>query len=219
MPWAALVDFELTLSLPPRVTADSGIDALSHAIEAYVSRRATMFSDAQALAALRAIGPNLRMAVHHGSDRKARAAMMLGATLAGMAFSNASVALVHGMSRPIGAAFHIPHGMSNAMLLPAVTEFGLDAAATRYADCARAMGVARGDDDDSAASAALLVELRSINADLSMPTIVAYGVDEVAFRAAMPTMARQALASGSPSNNPRVPDEAEVIEIYSRLLG
>ena len=100
MPWAALVDFELTLSLPPRVTADSGIDALSHAIEAYVSQKANLFSDAQALAALRAIGPNLRAVFRDGSDRKAREAMMLGATLAGMAFSNASVALVHGMSRP-----------------------------------------------------------------------------------------------------------------------
>ncbi|MET0772576.1 MAG: iron-containing alcohol dehydrogenase, partial [Candidatus Limnocylindrales bacterium] len=108
MPYAALVDYELTLSLPPRVTADSGVDALSHAIEAYVSRKANPFSDAQALAAMRAIGPNLRRAFRDGSDRGAREAMMFGATLAGIAFSNASVALVHGMSRPIGAAFHVP---------------------------------------------------------------------------------------------------------------
>jgi alcohol dehydrogenase class IV len=218
MPWAALVDFELTLSLPPRVTADSGIDALSHAIEAYVSQKANLFSDAQALAALRAIGPNLRTVFLDGADRRAREAMMLGATLAGMAFSNASVALVHGMSRPIGAAFHVPHGMSNAMLLPAVTEFGLAAAPERYADCARAMGVAGDTDSDAAASAALLVELTSINADLCMPTPMEYGIDEAAYRAAMPSMARQALASGSPSNNPRVPDEGEIVEIYSRLL-
>lgn len=219
MPWAALVDFELTLSLPPRVTADSGIDALSHAIEAYVSQKANPFSDAQALGALRAIGPTLRAVFHDGSDRAAREAMMLGATLAGMAFSNASVALVHGMSRPIGAAFHIAHGMSNAMLLPAVTEFGLAAAPERYATCARAMGVASDADDDATACAALLDELRSINADLRMPTLVEHGVDAAAFRTAMPIMARQALASGSPANNPRVPDEAEVVQIYARLLG
>jgi alcohol dehydrogenase class IV len=126
--------------------------------------------------------------------------MMLGATLAGMAFSNASVALVHGMSRPIGAAFRVPHGMSNAMLLPAVTEFGLHAAPERYAACARAMGVASDADDDAAASAALLAELVSINADLRMPTVA------------------EALSSGSPSNNPRVPDEDEIVAIYSRLL-
>ena len=153
MPYAALVDFELTLSLPPRVTADSGIDALSHAIEAFVSQKANTFSDAQALAALRAIGPNLRAAFGDGSDRRAREAMMIGATLAGLAFSNASVALVHGMSRPIGAAFHVPHGMSNAMLLPAVTEFGLATAPERYAACARAMGVAADADSDGRASA------------------------------------------------------------------
>jgi alcohol dehydrogenase class IV len=218
MPWAALVDFELTLSLPPRVTVDSGIDALSHAIEAYVSRKASPFSDAQALAALRAIGPNLRRVFDDGTDRAAREAMMAGATLAGMAFSNASVALVHGMSRPIGAAFHVPHGMSNAMLLPAVTAFGLTAAPARYAACARAMGVAPRSDDDAAAAAALLDELRSLNVDLGMPTPVGFGIDESAFRAAMPGMALQALASGSPSNNPRVPSEEEIVGIYAQLL-
>ena len=218
MPYAALVDYELTLSLPPRVTADSGIDALSHAIEAYVSQKANPFSDAQALAALRSIGPNLRPAFDDGSNRRAREAVMLGATLAGIAFSNSSVALVHGMSRPIGAAFHVPHGMSNAMLFAAVTEFGLAAAPERYAACARAMGVAGDADDDESAAAALLVELKSINADLGMPSPVEYGIDEGAFRAAMPSMARQALASGSPLNNPRVPDVDDIVQIYASLL-
>lgn len=105
MPIAALVDFNLTLSLPPRITADTGIDALTHAMESYVSRKASPYSDAQALAAMKLIGPNLRKAYHDGADKDAREAMMLGSTLAGIAFSNASVALVHGMSRPIGAAF------------------------------------------------------------------------------------------------------------------
>jgi alcohol dehydrogenase class IV len=218
MPYAALIDFELTLSLPRRVTADSGIDALSHAIEAFVSQKANPFSDAQALAALRAIGPHLRRAFDDGTDRQAREGMMVGAMLAGMAFSNSSVALVHGMSRPIGAAFHVPHGMSNAMLFATVTEFSLAAARDRYAACARAMGVASDADGDQTASLALLDELRSINADLQMPTLVQFGVDEAAFRRAVPGMARQALASGSPANNPRVPTEDEVAEIYLRLL-
>lgn len=218
MPIAALVDYQLTLSLPPRVTADSGVDALSHAIEAFVSQKASPFTDAQALGALRAIGPNLRRAFADGSDHEARAAMMLGATLAGMAFSNASVGLVHGMSRPIGAAFHVPHGTSNAMLFPAVTEYSLGAAPERYAMCARAMGVARDADHDEVASAALLQELRSINRDLEMPSPVEFGIDERAYRAAMPDMALQALASGSPSNNPRVPDADEIVGIYSSLL-
>ncbi len=134
MPIAALIDYELTLSLPPRVTADTGIDALTHAIEAYVSRKASLYSDSQALEAMRLLAPNLRTAFHEPGNRAAREAMMLGATLAGIAFSNASVALVHGMSRPIGAFFHVPHGLSNAMLLPAITAFSIPAAPERYAD-------------------------------------------------------------------------------------
>jgi alcohol dehydrogenase class IV len=107
--------------------------------------------------------------------------------------------------------------MSNAMLLCAVTAYGLPAATSRYADCARAMGVTD-DHSDEAAARSLVAELRSIITDLGMPTPVAFGIDAQAFRAAMPGMARQALASGSPQNNPRVPDEAEIIAIYEQLL-
>lgn len=217
MPVAALVDYELTLSLPPRVTADTGIDALTHAIEAYVSKKANLFSDAQALAAMRLIGPNLRQVYHHGDDRDAREAVMLGSTLAGLAFSSASVALVHGMSRPIGAFFHVPHGLSNAMLLPAVTAYSIPSAQRRYADCARAMGVATSSDSDDFAVEKLLVELEAINRELNVPAPAAFGIDREQFFALMPTMASQALASGSPGNNPRVPSEAEMVELYRNL--
>lgn len=217
MPVAALVDFELTLSLPPRVTADTGIDALTHAIEAYVSKKANLFSDAQALAAMRLIGPNLRRVYAQGDDRAAREAVMLGSTLAGLAFSAASVALVHGMSRPIGAFFHVPHGLSNAMLLPAVTAFSIPSARDRYADCARAMGVATASDSDNTAVEKLLAELEAINAELNVPTPAQFGIDRNQFFELMPTMARQALASGSPGNNPRVPSEAEMVELYRSL--
>ncbi|MBT7905785.1 MAG: iron-containing alcohol dehydrogenase, partial [Porticoccaceae bacterium] len=111
MPTAALVDYSLTLSLPARTTADTGIDALTHAMEAYVSKKASLYSDSQAIAAMKLLAPNLRKTFHDGSNQKAREEMMLGATLAGVAFSNASVALVHGMSRPIGAFYHVPHGL------------------------------------------------------------------------------------------------------------
>jgi alcohol dehydrogenase class IV len=217
MPVAALVDYELTLSLPPRATADTGIDALTHAIEAYVSKKASLFSDAQALAAMRLIGPNLRRVFHRGDDRVAREAVMLGSTLAGMAFSAASVALVHGMSRPIGAFFHVPHGLSNAMLLPAVTAYSIPAAPDRYADCARAMGVASATDSVDAAVGKLLGELEAINDELQVPTPALFGIDRDQFLERMPTMAQQALASGSPGNNPRVPSEAEIIELYRSL--
>ena len=141
-PAAAIVDYELTLTMPLRLTADTGIDSLTHAIEAYVSRRANPFADGLAKNAMGLIARNIRTACAEPDNRAAREAMMLGATTAGMAFSNASVALVHGMSRPIGAFFHVPHGLSNAMLLPEVTAFSAPAALDRYADCARAMGVA-----------------------------------------------------------------------------
>lgn len=217
MPVAALVDYSLTLSLPPRVTADTGLDALTHAIEAYVSQKANLYSNSQALAAMRLIGPNLRRAYHDGSDKEAREAMMLGSTLAGVAFSSASVALVHGMSRPIGAFFHVPHGLSNAMLLPSITAFSIPAAADRYADCARAMGVASEQDSSQQANAKLLAELRALNEELQVPTLEQFGIDRERFFELMPTMAQQALASGSPGNNPRVPTVEQMVELYSSL--
>ncbi|WP_037190221.1 iron-containing alcohol dehydrogenase, partial [Rhodococcus rhodochrous] len=144
LPVAAIVDYRLTLTMPPRLTADTGVDALTHAIEAYVSRKANPFSDSLALVAIGTIGQVLRRVYADGQDAEARERMMLAATQAGIAFSNSSVALVHGMSRPIGAHFHVAHGLSNAMLFPAVTEFSVDAAESRYADCARALGAALG---------------------------------------------------------------------------
>ena len=217
MPVAALVDYTLTLSLPARVTADTGIDALTHAIEAYVSLKANLYSDSQALAAMRLIGPNLRRAYHSGQDIAAREALMLGSTLAGVAFSAASVALVHGMSRPIGAFFHVPHGLSNAMLLPGVTAFSIPGAPKRYADCARAIGVATVEDSDDSANAKLLVELQALNDELQVPTPEGFGISRARFFELMPIMAEQALASGSPGNNPRVPSVDEMIELYRNL--
>jgi len=170
LPAAAIVDYELTLTMPARLTADTGIDALTHAIEAYVSRKANRFSDGMSLTAIRTIGSALRRVYADGSDRQAREAMMLAATQAGIAFSNSSVALVHGMSRPIGAHFHVAHGLANAMLLPAVTRYSVPAAEARYADCARALGCAAADDDDATAAQALVDELEALCNDLAVPT-------------------------------------------------
>ena len=217
LPVAALVDYELTLTKPKRLTADTAIDSLTHGLEAYVSKRANPFADQMALAAMRAIAPNLRRVFRDGRDREGREALMLGATLAGIAFSNSSVALVHGMSRPIGAHFHVPHGLSNAMLLPAVTAFSAPSALHRYADCARAMGVANDGEGDQSAVSRLLDELIAINKELEVPTPQAYGIDEKRWTGLLPTMAAQALASGSPGNNPRVPSGEEIVEIYNQV--
>ncbi|RLT92085.1 iron-containing alcohol dehydrogenase [Ketobacter sp.] len=217
LPVAALVDYTLSLSAPPRITADTGIDALTHAIEAYVSRKANAYSDSQALAAMRLLGPNLRRVFHDGRDEPAREAMMMGATLAGAAFSAASVALVHGMSRPIGAHFHVPHGLSNAMLLPSVTEFSIASAAERYAECARAMGIAAPGENVLIANRKLLQELRDLNTELQVPTPAGFGIKKDAYFAKLELMAEQAMASGSPGNNPRIPTIGEMISIYQSI--
>lgn len=214
LPIAAIIDFELTMSMPARLTADTGIDALTHAVEAYVSRRANGFSDGFCLTAIESIGRNLRRAYADGSDTHAREAMMLAATQAGIAFSNSSVALVHGMSRPIGAHFHVAHGLSNAMLFPSVTRFSVSAAESRYADCARAVGCASVADDDAEASQKLVTELEKLCHDLAVPTPEAFGIDETNWQARIPTMVEQAIASGSPNNNPRVPSPEEIAAIY-----
>jgi alcohol dehydrogenase class IV len=218
-PSAAIVDYELTLTMPLRLTADTGIDSLTHAIEAYVSRRASPFTDGLAKNAMGLIARNIRSACAEPDNRAAREAMMLGATTAGMAFSNASVALVHGMSRPIGAFFHVPHGLSNAMLLPEITAFSAPAALERYADCARAMGVAEESEGSQSAVARLLDELRRLNQDLAVPSPRAYGIERARYDELLPVMASQALASGSPANNPRVPTNDEIIELYRRVYG
>ncbi len=219
MPVAALVDYELTLSMPYRLTADTGIDSLCHAMEAYVSRRANPFTDSMALSAMRTIGANLRTACAEPGNRPAREAMMLAATQGGIAFSNASVTLIHGMSRPVGALFHVPHGLSNAMLLPEVTAWSVSGDPVRYAQCARCMGMAGEGDSDGLALEKLVEGLRQLNADLSVPGPQAYGIGESAWFDALELMSEQALASGSPDNNPRIPGADEIVELYRRVWG
>ena len=217
LPLAAIVDYELTYSVPPRTTADTGVDSLTHALEAFVSKRANPFSDALAVSAMALIGRHIRTAYAEPRNAAAREGMMLGATQAGLAFSNASVALVHGMSRPIGAHFHVPHGLSNAMLLPAITRFSVGAAENRYAEAARRIGFAEDRDGDAAAAAKLVAGLEVLNKELAVPSPSAYGIDEAVWNGKMELMADQALASGSPGNNPRVPDKAEIITLYREV--
>jgi alcohol dehydrogenase class IV len=219
LPAIAICDFELTLSKPARLTADTGIDSLVHAVEAYVSKRANPFADAAALSAMRLIWPNLPRACADPGNRAAREALMLGALQGGIAFSNSSVALVHGMSRPIGAHFHVSHGLSNAMLMPVVTAWSAPAALGRYAECSRAMGVADDGESDQSAVGRLVEALHRINTDLKVPSPAAYGIDKARWDDLLPLMAEQALASGSPGNNPRVANAGEIEELYRAAWG
>lgn len=211
----ALIDWTFSVTKPPRITADTAVDSLTHAIEAYVSRRAFPYTDTMALSAMPLIADHVRRAFADGSDAVAREALMLAAGQAGMAFSNASVALVHGMSRPIGAHFHVAHGLSNAMLLPVVTAFSEGAARARYATCARVMRMAAAADSDAVACAKLVNGLRRLNDDLAIPSPAALG--HVADDTMLRLMARQALASGSPAHNPRVPTEDEIVGLYREM--
>jgi len=217
MPVAALVDFELTLTMPFRLTADTGIDSLCHALEAYVSRKANPFTDSIALTAMRTIYQNIRTACAEPDNRQAREAMMLAATQGGIAFANASVTLIHGMSRPIGALFHVPHGLSNAMLLAEVTAWSVDHAPQRYAHCARQMGIAAVSDSDGMACTKLVTALRTLIADLQVPGPQAFGIARGDWFNSLELMAGQALASGSPANNPRIPEAPDIVQLYQRI--
>lgn len=217
LPLAAIVDYELTYTVPPRTTADTGVDSFTHALEAYVSKRANPFSDALALSAMELIGKHIHTAYAEPRNAIAREGMMLGATQAGLAFSNSSVALVHGMSRPIGAHFHVPHGLSNAMLLPAITRWSVPGAEARYAESARRVGFAAASDADAVAAAKLVTGLEALNKELSVPTPADYGIKATDWNGKMDLMAAQALASGSPGNNPRVPDAAEIVALYREV--
>jgi alcohol dehydrogenase class IV len=217
LPQAALVDFELTLTKPMRLTADTGVDSLTHAIEAYVSRRANPFADGFALTAMKSIWANLRKACFEPQNRDARESMMIAATQAGIAFSNSSVALVHGMSRPIGAKFHVPHGMSNAMLLPSVTEFSVPGAPERYAACAKAMELVSPGASAAEANERLVASLQELNKTLQVPTPEACGIDRDAWEESIPKMVEQAIASGSPANNPLIPSAEEIERLYLNL--
>lgn len=215
MPRAAVVDFELTMTMPRPLTAAVGVDTLTHGIEAFVSRKANALTDPLALQCIALCAQHLRTAWNEPENRQAREGMMLAATLGGMAFSNSSVCLVHGMSRPIGAVFHLPHGLSNAILLPTVTRFSVDAASERYARVARTVGAADSRDSDVTACAELVDWLERLNADLQLPRLSACrGVTQEVFDARVHKMASDALASGSPANNPRVPSAEEIVALY-----
>ena len=152
-----ILDAELTVGLPRQHTAATGIDAMVHAIEAYTSNhKKNAISDALAREALRLLSANLLAACENGNDRGAREAMLLGATLAGQAFANAPVAAVHALAYPLGGHFHIPHGLSNALMLGPVLRFNAAAAAAQYAELAGALGIGQADGDDEARTAAFI---------------------------------------------------------------
>ena len=218
IPRVALVDPLLTVTMPQELTAGTGLDALTHAIEAFVSVKAQPITDTLALGAIRILAENIRPAWSNGGNIDARINMMIGAHQAGMAFSNSSVALVHGMARPIGAYFHVPHGVSNATLLSVIIEFSILGNPKRYAALAEAMGeITEGLSVlDAAYLAADAAEKLSV--DLKVPTLKELGVEEKKFNSIVEQMAADAIASGSPGNNPRKATREEIVDLYQRAF-
>jgi alcohol dehydrogenase class IV len=214
IPTVAIVDPILTISSPSHVTAATGIDALCHAIEAYISSRSHPITDTLALSSIELIGQNIRKAYYDGDDIDARENMLLASMKAGIAFSNASVCLVHGMSRPIGAVFHVPHGVSNAMLLPAVLEFSKDSCVNKLATIGRILNHNLIASSDQEAAEGAIFEIKQLCSDLNIPNMQSWGIDRERFKNIVAKMAVDALTSGSPAHNPKVPTEEEILNLY-----
>lgn len=218
MPDASVVDPLLTLKCPRHITASTGLDALTHAIEAYVSVKAQPMSDVLALSAVELLNGYLPRAWANPDDLEARSKTHLGALQAGMAFSNSSVALVHGMSRPIGANFHVPHGVSNAALLGVVTEFSLMGAPSRYAGIAEAMGLPTEGLSRMQAAMQCAHRAKELIQQLKIPSLTELGVTREKLDPVVHKMTEDALASGSPGNNPRKATQEEIVELYYQAL-
>lgn len=217
MPDVAVIDPQFTMTAPPKITAATGVDALTHAIEAYTSRKAQPLSDTFALSACQRIFGHLRTAWGQGDHEESRIEMSLAALEAGMAFNNASVTIVHGMSRPIGALFHVPHGISNAMLLTVCLDYVADGAPERFADIAVKCGFAGEQEPATEAAQKLLSQVKQLLRDIEIPTPEEYGIDKEAFLKAIPRMAADALASGSPSNTRKAVTAEVMEELYRKL--
>ena len=220
VPDVAIEDPELTRSLPQSHTAFTGIDALTHAIEAFVSVRSYSVTDEYARNAIRRIAGSLRRAWANGDDIEARTEMMIGQLQAGQAFTNASVALVHGMARPLGAQLHVPHGLANALVLPYVMDFSAMGAPEKYAEIARMLDAADGTTPDRKAAKAASDAVLELCATVNLASYLEeFGEvpDRETYLEAIPKMATDAVDSGSPDNNPRKPTEAEIEELFVRI--
>ncbi len=220
VPNVAIEDPELTMSLPRSHTAFTGIDALTHAIEAFVSVQSYSVPRDFARAAIRRIDRSLRTAWANGDDIDARTDMMIGQLQAGQAFTNSSVALVHGMARPLGAQIHVPHGLANALLLPYVIDFSAMAAPEEYAEIARLLGAADPGTSDREAARAAGDAVMELCTDVDLASYLdTYGdvPEREAYLQIVPEMTEDAIDSGSPANNPRKPTADEIEELFVTL--
>lgn len=214
----AIVDPVFTMTAPPAVTANTGIDALCHAVEAYTSVKAFPMADTMALSAVKRIFNSLYECYIHPDNVEARADMATAATEAGMAFNNSSVTIIHGMSRPIGALYHVPHGLSNAMLIDKCLRFAVEACPDRFCTLAQTIGVYKEGMSEREGADAFLDAVSDLCKKLNIQTLAEFGVDKEDFYSNTDKMATDAIASGSPANTRRNPTKEEIIDIYKSLF-
>lgn len=209
---AAIIDPDLTVSCPPHVTAAAGLDALTHALEAYVAVKANPMSDLYALEAVRLVGQHLRGAVARGTDRVARSGQLLASLYGGVTIVAAGTGLCHAMAYPLGSAYHVPHGVANALLLPAVMAYNLPADLTKFARLAEALGESVAGLSLRAAAERSVEAVRQLSTDVGLPGgLRAVGVPESALEGFVPGALSAARLI---TNNPRVPTPDGVLHAY-----
>lgn len=217
VPKLAIVDSSFTVGAPKSVTSATGLDALTHAVEAYTSRKAFSMTDTLAVSAVKRIMKYLPIAYREPDNSLAREQMSIAALEAGICINNSSVTIVHGMSRPIGALFHVPHGMSNAMLIKECLSFAVSGAYEKFANLGRETGVASDSDSDETAAEKFIDSLQNICDVCEIPTLEQYGIDRDEYYSKISKMATDAVASGSPANTVKEVTVDDCIEIYKKL--
>lgn len=217
VPKLAIVDSSFTVGAPKSVTSATGLDALTHAVEAYTSRKAFSMTDTLAVSAVKRIMKYLPIAYREPDNSLAREQMSIAALEAGICINNSSVTIVHGMSRPIGALFHVPHGISNAMLLKECLSFAVSGAYEKFANLGRETGVASDSDSDETAAEKFIDSLQNICDVCEIPTLEQYGIDRDEYYSKISKMATDAVASGSPANTVKEVTVDDCIEIYKKL--
>lgn len=217
VPKLAIVDSSFTVGAPKSVTSATGLDALTHAVEAYTSRKAFSMTDTLAVSAVKRIMKYLPIAYKEPDNSLAREQMSIAALEAGICINNSSVTIVHGMSRPIGALFHVPHGMSNAMLLKECLSFAVSGAYEKFANLGRETGVASDSDSDETAAEKFIDSLQNICDVCEISTLEQYGIDRDEYYSKISKMATDAVASGSPANTVKEVTVDDCIEIYKKL--
>lgn len=217
LPKLAVIDYNYTISAPESITMATGMDALCHAVESYTCRKANPVTEMYCLDAVKRIFKYLPIACKDGSNKEARENMSFAAYEAGVAINGAPTTIIHGMSRPIGACFHVPHGISNAMLAVECLRAVLEGCYEKFAELAVTIGAAEKACDPKVGAEKFLEALEALTKELKVPTLREYGIDLQEFAAMEEKMAGDSVASGSPANCWKVLSKEEQIKIYDTL--